>query len=126
MPRKTSPPTFAFSRQRSDSLTLDLTQRTSKAGKTPTRNAYRQFAPTARPASVAIQVPSTLVAWKIPEACARAFEGKTSATRLAATAHSPPTPIATRKRSAATCPNDCAKKVSPEKIEYIKIVTTIV
>src|SRR3954451_3856509 len=71
-------------------------------------------------------VPSELVAWKIPDACVRACAGKTSATRLAATAHSPPTPIATRKRNTPTSASECAKYVNPDEKEYIKIVRAIV
>ena len=57
------------------------------------------------------------MAWKIPEAWARDRVEKTSATNAAATAHSPPTPRATRNRRAATCQSSVAKYVRPEKIE---------
>jgi len=71
----------------------------------------------------ASHVPTTDEAWKMLEAWARAFFGKTSETSAAATAHSPPTPMATRKRSAVTCQRSVAKKVRAEKTEYIRIVT---
>ena len=83
----------------------------------PIRYANRHWLPTARPTSAASQMPRMLVAWKIPEAWARAWAGKTSATKAAATAHSPPTPSATRNRSTATCQISVAKYVSPENIE---------
>lgn len=58
-----------------------------------------------------------LVLWKMPDMCARARAGTTSATSAAATAHSPPTPMATRNRSAPTCQTSVTKYVRPEKIE---------
>ena len=57
------------------------------------------------------------MAWKIPEPVPGRAAGKTSATSVAATAHSPPTPSATRNRSTATCHSSVAKYVSPEKTE---------
>ena len=50
-------------------------------------------------------------------AFARARFGNTSETSVAATDHSPPTPIATRNRSIATCHKFAAKYVRPEKTE---------
>ena len=77
----------------------------------------RHSLPTCMAVSVAIQVPMTPVAWKMPPACVRACLGKISATSAAATAHSPPTPMATRKRNTPTCQSSVAKYVRPEKIE---------
>ena len=53
----------------------------------------------------------------MPDARGRAAAGNTSATRAAATAHSPPTPMATRNRRTATCQSSVAKYVSPENTE---------
>lgn len=103
--------------QRSGSRTPTRTHSTRSAGTTPTRYAYRHSAPTASHARAASHAPSTLVAWEMPEACARARGGNTSDTSAAATAHSPPTPSATRNRSTATCHSSVVKYVRSEKTE---------
>ena len=69
------------------------------------------------PVTDARPTPITLVAWNRPDAAARARVGNVSATSAAATAHSPPVPIATRNRSTWTCQRVWTKYVSAEKIE---------
>src|SRR5947207_11092770 len=64
--------------------------------------------------------------WKIAPDHARAFGGKTSATRALATAHSPPVPKATRKRRTTTCHQVCENAVRHVNSEYIRMVKTIV
>ena len=74
------------------------------------------------PAATAIKVPKTLVAWKIASDQARARVGNISATSALATAHSPPTPMATRKRNIAMCHQVSDRAETNVNAEYMAIV----
>ena len=94
------------------------TQKTSSAGTTPIEVgvpplACRPPAPPPRRATC----PRTLVPWKIPPARGPARRGTPRPPSDAATAHSPPTPIATRNRRPPPATASVAKHVSPEKTE---------
>ena len=65
------------------------------------------------PTATAKYVPKTLDAWKMLDILARARFGTASSTIALATAHSPPTPKATKKRKPARC-HHCWEKAETQ------------